>query len=59
MRRLEKYIEADIFDIKNGDITKHFKLNNLEAQQSKYHVKTDAKIFIWIPQKYEIKVIYV
>ena len=28
--KLEKYIEADIFDIKNGDYVAHFILNSLE-----------------------------
>tara|TARA_R100001440_G_C2499312_1_gene116334 strand:- start:271 stop:468 length:198 start_codon:yes stop_codon:yes gene_type:complete len=28
--KLEKYIEADIFDTKNGDYVAHFILNSLE-----------------------------
>ena len=28
--KLEKYIEADIFDIKNGNYVANFKLDNLE-----------------------------
>ena len=31
--KLEKYIEADIFDIKNGDYVANFKLDNLEDKK--------------------------
>ena len=31
--KLEKYIEADIFDAKNGDYVAHFKLDNLEDKK--------------------------
>ena len=53
--RLEKYIEADIFDIKNGDYVAHFKLNNLkeDTTMKNYHVKIDAHI--WLDQNFEIK----
>ena len=53
--KLEKYIEADIFDIKNGDYVAHFKLNNLkeDTTMKNYHVKIDAHI--WLDQNFAIK----